>query len=78
MIDDDLNEVRRIRHEISQEFGHDVQRLAAHYQELEKQIKELGTFTFWEQPTGRDATQNSDPVGGERPHAVLSCGAADE
>lgn len=78
MIDNDLNEVRRIRHEISQEFGHDVQRLAVHYQELEKQIKELGTFTFWEQPAGRDATQNSDPLGGERSRAALSRRAADK
>ena len=63
MIDDDLNEVRQIRHEISKEFGHDIQRLAEHYQELEKRIRELGTFTFWEKPTVRDdATQKLHPT----------------
>lgn len=62
MNDDDLNEVRRIRHEISQEFGLDIQRLTEHYQELEKQIKESGTFTFWEQPTEADAKRKLHPA----------------
>ena len=34
MADEEINEVRRIRHEISARFGHDISKLVAHYQGL--------------------------------------------
>ena len=39
MADDEISEIRRIRHEISKRYGHDVKRLVAHYQELQKELK---------------------------------------
>jgi hypothetical protein len=32
---DTLTRLRRVRHEISREYGHDPQRLVAHYMELQ-------------------------------------------
>ena len=46
MADREINEVRRIRHEISARFGHDVRRLVAHYQELENELRRSGGYRF--------------------------------
>ena len=46
MADREINEVRRIRHEISARFGHDVSRLVAHYQELENELRRSGEYRF--------------------------------
>ena len=46
MADREINEVRRIRHEISAQFGHDVSRLVAHYQELENRLRQSGEYRF--------------------------------
>ena len=46
MADREINEVRRIRHEISARFGHDVRRLVAHYQELENELRRSGEYRF--------------------------------
>ena len=46
MADREINEVRRIRHEISARFGHDVRRLVAHYQELEDELRQAGEYRF--------------------------------
>lgn len=46
MADEEINEVRRIRHEISARFGHDISKLVAHYQGLEKKLRESGKYRF--------------------------------
>ncbi len=46
MRDKEINEVRRIRHEISAQFGHDVGRLIAHYQKIEKELRQSGKYKF--------------------------------
>ncbi len=46
MADEEINEIRRIRHEISARFGHDVSRLVAHYQALEKELRQSGEYKF--------------------------------
>ena len=46
MADHEINEVRRIRHAISERHGHDVQKLVSHYQQLEKQLRASGKFEF--------------------------------
>ena len=48
MADEIINEVRKIRHEISAQFDHDVSRLVAHYQELENELRRSGEYTFVE------------------------------
>ena len=46
MRDKEINEVRRIRHEISARFGHDLGRLVAHYQKIEKEFRRFGKYKF--------------------------------
>ena len=41
-----IAEVRRVRHKISAEHGHDTQRLGKHYQELEKKLRKAGKAKF--------------------------------
>ena len=41
-----IAEVRRVRHKISAEHGHDTARLAKHYQELEKELRKSGKYKF--------------------------------
>lgn len=46
MRDREINEIRRIRQEISAQFGHDVGRLVAHYQKIEKELRQSGEYKF--------------------------------
>ncbi len=39
-------EVRETRHQISAAFGHDTERLAEHYKELDRELRESGEFRF--------------------------------
>lgn len=40
MAEDELLEIRRIRHEISARYGHDVDRYVDHLQELQERFRE--------------------------------------
>ncbi len=46
MRDKEINEVRKIRHEISARFGHDIGQLVAHYQKIEKEFRRSGEYKF--------------------------------
>ena len=46
MSDYEIDEIRRIRHQISADHGHDLRRIAAHYRKLEKKLRESGRFKF--------------------------------
>ena len=46
MPNDEVGEVRRIRHEISEECGHDIRKVAAYYREIEEELKRSGEFRF--------------------------------
>ena len=46
-----VKEVREIRHKISARFDHDVGRLVAHYQALEKKMRQSGKYKFAELPS---------------------------
>ncbi len=48
MHDDEVTEVRRVRHEISAECGHDVRKVAAYYRSVENDLKQSGEFRFEE------------------------------
>lgn len=41
-----VEEVRKIRYEISEECGHDLNRLIAYYQEVEKELRKSGKYKF--------------------------------
>ena len=45
-----IAEVRRARHRISAEFGHDVRRLCEHYMEIEKKNRASGEHRYAELP----------------------------
>ncbi len=55
MADEEINEVRKIRHRISARFEHDISKLVAHYQKLEKELRESGKykFTHSKRPSGK-------------------------
>ena len=46
-----VKEVREIRHKISARFNHDVSELVAHYQALEKKMRQSGKYRFADLPT---------------------------
>ena len=50
MMTDEITEVRRIRHNISARFDHDIAKIVAYYQEMERLLKEEGRYTFEEMP----------------------------
>ena len=45
-----VKEVREIRHKISARFNHDVGQLVAHYQALEKKMRQSGKYRFADFP----------------------------
>ena len=46
MPDDEVTTIRRIRHEISVECGHNVHKVAAYYRSVEKELKQSRDFHF--------------------------------
>ena len=50
MADYEIDEIRRIRREISERFDHDVGKLIAHYQALEKEYRKSGKYKFVDPP----------------------------
>ncbi len=44
MRDEEISDVRRVRHEISEECAHDVHKVAAYYRALGKQLRLSGEF----------------------------------
>ena len=45
-----VKEVREIRHKISAECGHDLERLIAYHQEIEKELRKSGKYKFADPP----------------------------
>lgn len=46
MVDYEIDEIRRIRHRISAEHGHDLRKLMEYYREVEKRLRESGRYRF--------------------------------
>ena len=46
-----MKEVREMREKISAEFGHDLNRLVAYYQELENEMQKSGKYKFADPPS---------------------------
>lgn len=61
MPDEVIAEVRRIRHEISEESGHDVDRLVSHLQEIEATLRESGEVRFAETSGGTRPSRATVP-----------------
>ena len=58
-----VKEVREMRMKISEECGHDLYRLLAHYQEVGKRLRKIGKYKFVdpeppaEKPTSTESTR---------------------
>ena len=64
MIDDEIRNIRRVRHEISAEFGHDVDRVVDYYRSVEEELKHSGQFRFTAHAAGpeqSDAPEAATP-----------------
>jgi hypothetical protein len=46
MIHSELVEIRKIRHKISEKYGHDLNQLLEHYKSLEAKLKAEGKYKF--------------------------------
>ena len=59
-----LDEIRRVRHAISAEFGHDPRKIVAHYRELQRRLGLKVVNLSGERAAG--AAEGADPpVGGD-------------
>ena len=52
---DEIAEIRKIRHQISEECGHDIHKVAAYYRHVEEELKKSGQFRFEEQSSDPQA-----------------------
>jgi hypothetical protein len=68
MPDGEIKTIRKIRHEISEECGHRVDKIVAYYRAVEDELKRSGEFRFAENPT---RTESSTDAAGR-----LAAGAA--
>ena len=50
MSDYEIDEIRRIRRQISEKHGHDMHKVAEYYRSIENQLKETGRYRFAEEP----------------------------
>ena len=60
MSDFEIDDIRRIRHEISAKHDHDLRKLAEHYRKLEKGLRESGRFKFADDKTRKPQAVNTE------------------
>ena len=48
MPNDEIAEIRKIRHQISEECGHDIHKVAEYYRQVQEELKQSGQFRFEE------------------------------
>ena len=63
MVNYEIDEIRRIRREISARFDHDVGKLIAHYQALEKEYRKSGKYKFVDPPSKKPKIEKSKDEG---------------
>jgi hypothetical protein len=66
MADDEIKIIRRVRHEISAEFGHDVDRVVDFYRSVEEELKQSGRYRFAARAVGPDQSDADEPPIGSR------------
>ncbi len=59
MADYEIDEIRRIRREISERFDHDIDKLIAHYQALEEEYRKSGKYKFVDPPDEKPKAEKS-------------------
>jgi hypothetical protein len=60
MSDYEIDEIRRIRHQIFAEHDHDLRKLAEHYRNVEKELRESGRFKFADEEVREARTANTE------------------
>lgn len=63
MPNDEIAEIRRIRHQISEECGHDIRKVAAYYRRVEEELKKSGDFRFEEQSSEPEVARAAGNAG---------------
>ena len=59
MPNDEIAEIRMIRHRISEECGHDIRKIAAYYRQVEEELRNSGDFHFEGQSSDPPAVSTS-------------------
>ena len=67
MTDHEIRIIRQVRHEISAECGHDVDRTVAYYRRAEEELKRSGRFRFAASPAGAEAGNAPERAVGPEP-----------
>ena len=62
MSDYEIDEIRRIRRQISAKHGHDLQKIAEHYRCVEKKLRESGRFKFADEEAYKTPPANTASV----------------
>ena len=76
MADEEIQEVRAIRHAISQECDHDVRKLAAYLYKVEAEMRKSGDFQFTTadsnaaKPRSSKSTVSKGEIRSRRKHPV--------
>ena len=65
MADEVIDEVRRVRHEISRRCGHDAHKVVAWYRAFQEELKRSGKHRFFQPEESTDA-DTSNPGAPER------------
>jgi hypothetical protein len=52
MSDDEIDDIRRIRQQISAQHGHEVKQLAEYYRQLEQELRKSGKYRFADEKRG--------------------------
>ena len=60
MADYEIDEIRRIRREISAKFDHDITKLGEYYRKLEEKYRKSGKYKFVDPPDEKPEAAKSD------------------
>ena len=60
MADYEIDEIRRIRREISAKFDHDASKLGEYYRELEEKYRKSGKYKFVDPPDEKPEAAKSE------------------
>jgi hypothetical protein len=60
MSDYEIDEIRRIRHQISAEHDHDLRKITEHYRHVEKELRESGRFKFADEEVHEPRAANTE------------------
>ena len=60
MSDFEIDQIRRIRHQVSADNGHDLRRVAEYYRRIENELRESGQFKFADERDRETVVQSTD------------------